>query len=147
VPEECLANLDYARNAERVAQVLGDPEGQTRLFVAENECGEVVGFACGGPLREPLLEYDGELYAIYVLKAYQGQGIGRALVAAVAGDLLSRGYRSLVIWVLRDNPYRRFYEALGGQVIAEKTIQIGGAELVEVGYGWSDLASVGRECT
>ncbi len=146
VPDEFLANLDYARSAEKWAQLLGATEGKTRVFVAENECGEVVGFACGGPIREPLPGYDGELYAIYVLKAYQGRGIGRALVASVAGDLLGRGYRSLVIWVLRDNPSRGFYEALGGRMIAEKTTEIGGTEQVEVGYGWPDLASVSGEC-
>lgn len=144
VPDEYLANLDYARSATRWAQTLAAPERKSRLFVAEEE-GAVVGFACGGPLREPLPGYDGELYAIYVLKAHQDRGIGRTLVAAVAGDLLSRGYGSLVIWVLQDNPSRGFYEALGGQVIAEKGIEIGGATLIEAGYGWPDLASLRGE--
>jgi hypothetical protein len=42
----------------------------------------------------------------------------------------------MIVWVLRDNPYRRFYEAVGGEVVSERMISIGEAELPEVAYGW-----------
>jgi ribosomal protein S18 acetylase RimI-like enzyme len=137
VPEERMAKLDYARSADKWRQVLA-PECSTRLFVAEDQDGQVVGFAAAGPLRQPVPGFDGELYAIYVLKAHQRQGHGRALVAAVAEDLRGRGFRSLVIWALSDNPCRGFYEALGGQVVAETETEMAGVKLVEVGYGWRD---------
>jgi ribosomal protein S18 acetylase RimI-like enzyme len=135
VPDERLANLDYSRSAEKWRQVL-TPGGETRLFVAEDESGQVIGFACDGPLRQAVPGFDGELYAIYVLKAHQSQGHGKALVAAVAEDLRARRFESLLIWVLKDNPSRGFYEALGGQPVAETEVEIGGERLKEIGYGW-----------
>ena len=45
---------------------------------------------------------------------------------------------------LRDNPSCRFYAALGGTPVRNRTISIGGADLPEVAYGWNDLALLGR---
>jgi GNAT superfamily N-acetyltransferase len=106
--------------------------------VAEDESGEIVGFASGGPERSGDAAYGGELYAIYILLPYQQRGIGRRLSFAVVERLARAGIRSMLIWVLADNPARRFYEALGGREVDRKQVEIGGAVLDEVAYGWSD---------
>jgi len=111
-------------------------------FVAEAG-GAVVGFAFGGPERAKDPDYRGEVYAIYVLPAFQGRGLGRALIRECARELGQRGITSLLIWVLRENEIgRRFYERLGGRAVREKPLEgIPGAEgQVEVGYGWADTA-------
>ena len=139
VPDEHLSNLSYDRAQANWLEYLSNPDSETHAFVAEDEAGQIVAFASGGPLREPLDDYDGELYVLYVLKAFQGMGYGKLLVSRVAHDLISRGYRSLVIWVLKENPACRFYERLGGWQAAEKVIEIGGKELIDVAYVWPDL--------
>ncbi len=108
--------------------------------VAENEQGEIIGFAMGGSSRDPgLKDYDGELYAIYILPTEQQQGVGRALFQAFACDLHDRGYMGMLIWALRDNKRARaFYERMGGQAVGKKRVMLG-EELWEVGYGWPDL--------
>jgi hypothetical protein len=45
----------------------------------------------------------------------------------------------MLVWVFAANPCRAFYEALGGRYVREQEITIGGAQLREVAYGWSDL--------
>ena len=46
----------------------------------------------------------------------------------------------MLLWVLDANaPARAFYERLGGVVLRRQPIEIGGAQLTEVTYGWSDL--------
>src|SRR5260370_30929542 len=45
------------------------------IFVAEEETG-IFGFAAGGEVREQLDVYDAELYAIYLLRERQRQGVG-----------------------------------------------------------------------
>ena len=104
----------------------------------------VVGFAAAGPERSGDPEFQGELGAIYVLREFQGQGVGRRLVAAVVDGLRARGHRSMLVWVLAGNPYRRFYESLGGVHVRTRTIEIGGVKLPEFGYGWRDLAELAR---
>jgi len=134
-----LANLSYDRSERLWVEHLTNP-GAEQAFVAVTPAGEVVGLASGGPLREPLEQYDAELVVIYIRQAYQGGGLGRRLVTAVAQDLASRGFQSLVIWVMKDNQAARgFYEKLSGRLAAEKPIHIGGEDLLEVAYVWPDL--------
>jgi hypothetical protein len=46
----------------------------------------------------------------------------------------------MLVWVLADNPSRSFYEALGGELIGEQNVTIGGVDLREVAYGWPDIS-------
>jgi GNAT superfamily N-acetyltransferase len=140
VPDEYLASLSCERREEIWRDSLADGGRADFTFVAEDARGEVIGFATGGPERSGnLVYYSGELYAIYLAPAFQRQGIGRRLFDAVVNRLLTQNYDSLLVWVLAENPARRFYEALGGKVVTEKQIEIGGASLVEVAYGWKVL--------
>ncbi len=143
VPDEHLAGLSYSRREPVWVQILTRDAPAECNFVAETEGGEVVGFAGGGPEREGDEVYRGELYAIYLLQEHQGRGIGRRLACAVAQGLLSSGFDSMLLWVLEDNRRaRRFYESLGGAVVGRKSIEIGGAALVEVSYGWRDITGL-----
>ena len=45
----------------------------------------------------------------------------------------------MAIWVLKDNPACRFYEKIGGRMMADKTVEIGGKPLLELAYVWPDL--------
>ena len=147
VPAEYLAGLSHGDRESRWDEILTTDRPATSNFVAETEEGEVVGFAGGGPEREACRTYRGELYAIYLLDKYQRRGVGRGLVSAVAQRLLIDGIDSMLVWVLKDNhPACRFYESVGGENVDQKTIAIGGTDLVEVSYGWRDIAdlAVGR---
>lgn len=137
--------LDKMEEKPRVAYwrelITRDTGAAERAFivVAEDTEGGVVGFAVGGPDRGGDPDYRGELAAIYILKEYQGRGAGRSLVREVAQELLRRGYQRMLVWVLAKNPYRRFYEALGGRRLRSATITVGGATLEQWAYGWDDL--------
>jgi len=104
------------------------------MFVAENEAG-LVGFACGGRLREPITDYDAELYAVYLLREQQRRGAGRALVEVLAEALQKEGFRRMTVWVLKQNPAVEFYKRLGGIQIAQRPIEIGGVKLEELAFG------------
>jgi hypothetical protein len=69
----------------------------------------------------------------------QGRGTGRLLLLALFARLVDCGHRSALIWVVRANPSRYFYERLGGKLIAHRIIPLGGQPVEAVGYGWSDL--------
>jgi ribosomal protein S18 acetylase RimI-like enzyme len=114
--------------------------GEIFGVVAENESGSIIGFAMGGNSRDPgLKDFDGELYAIYLLPESQGQGLGRKLFQEFARELYTRGYHGMLIWALRDNTRARaFYERQGGQPTGKKLVTLG-EPLWEVGYGWPDL--------
>lgn len=133
VPEAFLAAMDTDQQTERWLKIFA--AGNRLAFVAENESG-VFGFVSGGKLREAIDGYDGELFALYLLRESQGKGAGRCLFANLASSLYASDYSRMAIWVLRRNPAVKFYEHLGGIEIAAKTIEIGGVELEEVAYGF-----------
>jgi L-amino acid N-acyltransferase YncA len=138
VPDEYLAALN---EAERVPLWRDQLTRGVPVYVADVD-GEVVGFISRGPIREPVQTYDVELYAIYLLERAQRHGIGIALLRELAGSLLSKGFTSMMVWVLDKNPSRHFYVKSGAQLVTSKEIQIGGMTLSEVAYGWSDLDAI-----
>jgi ribosomal protein S18 acetylase RimI-like enzyme len=139
LPAEFLSSLSVERREAMWVAQLGDPALAGGIFVAERGGGEVVGFSSAGPARTQGLGFEGELYAIYLLAAYQGRGLGRALFEAGASSIHEVGLRSMMLWVLKENPTRGFYEHLGGKVFGEQPLEIGAKQYVEVGYGWADL--------
>lgn len=103
--------------------------------------GEVAAFVSGGPATNHS-SHDAELHTLYALPHVKGLGLGRRLTAALAGELLARGFQSLFLWVLDVNPTRAFYLHLGGREAAEKTEVVPGGELREVQIVWDDLDSL-----
>jgi GNAT superfamily N-acetyltransferase len=139
VPDEFLAALSMDDRAEMWGRMLAAEDAL--MFVAEGKA-SIFGFACGGRSREALDSYDAEMYAIYLLRETQGMGVGRGLFQALVASLREAGYAGMALWVLKENPAARFYEHLGGKQVAKKQIDIGGANLEEVAYGWPKLEDV-----
>jgi L-amino acid N-acyltransferase YncA len=137
--------LDRMPHDERTAQWTADVKRlQVITFVAEDEAKRVVAFAACGPERTDRADYQGELYAIYILSECRGHGIGSQLVRRVAASLAESGKHGMLVWVFEDNPYRRFYESLGGKLLGKQPIEIGSQSLIEVAYGWDDLETILR---
>ena len=73
---------------------------------------KVVGFVGFGAYRDETLPGHGEVFAIYVLKEYQGQKVGYELMNAALEQLV--GYQKIAVWVLKGNDGAiRFYERYG----------------------------------
>jgi ribosomal protein S18 acetylase RimI-like enzyme len=141
IPDDYLASLSYEERSQSWRRILSNP---TRFadFVAEDETGQIIGFISGGPPHKPDAVYRGELYAIYILQEFQALGIGRRLTEALVEKLLEAGIENMLVWVLAENPARKFYEALGGQFLRTKQAEIGGVTLDEVAYGWQDIKRI-----
>jgi L-amino acid N-acyltransferase YncA len=134
VPAAYLASLNTEARTERWQEQFDS--GLTLIFVAEDRDG-VFGFVSGGRLREPIDDYEAELYAIYLLQHKQGRGAGKRLFDTLVAGLRAAGFRSLLVWVLEQNPAVDFYAHIGGSRVTQKPIEIGGAQLREVALGWS----------
>jgi ribosomal protein S18 acetylase RimI-like enzyme len=138
IHDEILAGLSLESSAQRWTERLGTPEPKNFVWLIEID-GNVVGFSSGGPERDGDSVYLGEVYALYLLPEYQHRGLGRKLVEASARSLLADGMTNMLIWVLRENPSCRFYEAIGGKFVREREVDIRGQNLMEVAYGWNDF--------
>ncbi|CAL9394628.1 N-acetyltransferase family protein [Streptomyces sp. enrichment culture] len=137
MPQPHLDAMDPAADAERRRALFARaPEGVVNL-VAEDEGGEVVGWACHGPYRDgEQRTADAELYAVYVDPARLGAGVGRALLAESVRRCETAGHPRMLLWVLKGNTRaRRFYERAGfcpdG---AEEPFEVDGVPVPEVRY-------------
>lgn len=137
VPQAYMDGLKVETGIQNWRERLTQAEGPI-VFVAEDEAG-VFGFAAGGTIMHPVDGFDGELGAIYLLASHQRRGAGAELVRHVARALVQRGFQRMVVWVLKANSSRLFYERMGGVLVAEQGIEIGGVTLPEVAYGWKDV--------
>ncbi len=81
-------------------------------FVAETLNGEIVGFIDGGVERTGTYNWEGELYAIYLLQEYQGMKIGQKLFQAFLSDCKNNDMQSLLVWVVTNNPSKSFMKNL-----------------------------------
>src|SRR6476620_1610483 len=97
----------------------------------------IAGYANYGRNRARSLNFDGEIYEIYLRPQYQGLGFGRRLFSAARKDLNQSGLKSMVVWALSDNePAMEFYRALGGRAVARSSERFGAKTLDKVAYAW-----------
>lgn len=150
IPEHVLAQFtDQARRESYWREQLTreTQAGEIRTWAALDAAGQITGLAAAGPAHRPadapeaVASYAGEIYAVYVHPRAQGQGLGTALMRAAAAGLRVRGLSGLIVWCLETNIRARgFYERLGGQFIARHEVEMAGALLDEVSYGWQHFA-------
>ncbi|MCF2717167.1 GNAT family N-acetyltransferase [Paenibacillus polymyxa] len=137
MPAQVLEQLSYEQRTELWNANLSSEDGH-RVYVAENEKGEIIGFVSGGPEKSgEYPPYGGEITAIYVLSEYHSLGLGKRLFLRLLQHFNSMDIHSVIVWVLADNPACTFYERLGAKLIVEQhIINMGGKNLNMVAYGW-----------
>jgi ribosomal protein S18 acetylase RimI-like enzyme len=144
VPARVLERLDIESRRLYWRSAIVNGRMAETVFVAEVD-GTVAGFGVCGREQVGLRGYDGEFHALYLLRYAQGRGLGTRLMAAMARSLIERGMAAATVWALRDNwRARRFYEKLGGRLIADRPLDFDGTRVMEVAYGWTDVSPVAR---
>ncbi len=141
-PDAYLQNLSIEQKAYKTKEWLESLDDSTAVYVAEVPSNNVVGFSTGGKARETLMSYQGELWGIYILQEFQKKGIGTLLVKEVVKHLIHLNIESMFVVVLKDSPYRRFYERLGGKFVKEGQREYGNFKILTVAYGWNDIKSI-----
>lgn len=144
LPDAFLKNLSIDARIAQWRQTISDPQVFTRVA---REAGRIVGFVSCGPAREGASkEADGEILAIYILKAYHGRKIGRSLIAAAARFWLSKGGRNLIaLSIAGNNQAAAFYEALGGVQVHEGSFAIAGARIADKSHLFNNLTELAAQ--
>jgi ribosomal protein S18 acetylase RimI-like enzyme len=140
LPDRVLLAMSEDRQTASWAGFLRHRPGD--VFVALQDAKGIVGFGNCGPQRDGAFGFAGEVYTLYVAPDAQGRGIGRQLLLALFARLIHCGHRSALVWVVRANPSRFFYERLGGKLVLHRPMPVGGEPVEAVAYGWKDLRAV-----
>ncbi len=131
-----LDSLSIEKGVDFTKRLLASTQPVT--IVMENTEGAVIGYISGGKNRAEELPCDGEIYALYVLKQYHGHGLGKQLFIEAVAQLLKRGYQSVCVFVLKDNPAVGFYKSFKPNLEVTVKASIGNEKYKELGLGWSN---------
>ncbi|UCC19047.1 MAG: GNAT family N-acetyltransferase [Promethearchaeota archaeon] len=149
VSEEVLNKRNYEYVEPRWRERIDNLTEKDIIFVAEKEDKEIIGMTWGRTEKYNVAEYlteidkyEGELLAIYVLKDYQQQYIGKTLVSRVVEFLLNHNVRSMIVWVFKDNPAKEFYRKLGAKYIGDRFLELDGEKYLESVYGWESIEDI-----
>ena len=83
--------------------------------------------------------FDAEILALHIHPSFRSRGAGKALLREAVHTLGARGCTSVMLWTLKGNPIRTWYERLQGTTLAETSDQVDGWDIEEVAYGWNPL--------
>lgn len=98
----------------------------------------VIGFACFGKNREPKVDADSELQAIYLLQEYQGLGVGKMLFDFGIRELKDNLKKRMMVSVFEANKAARdFYERQGGRLIGSDHVDLAGVRYPTSTYIWN----------
>lgn len=120
------------------------------LFLAEikeKSQSKIAGFVSCGPARDEKLKpkFPGEIYAIYVDENYWRQGIGSNLFERAKNFLQKKELYPFYLWVLKElTKTRKFYESMGGEIVAEEVTRIGRFKHEDLIYGWRGREKDGK---
>ncbi|NEB13407.1 GNAT family N-acetyltransferase [Streptomyces coelicoflavus] len=137
MPQPYLDAMDVTADAERRRALFARTSDDVVHLVAEDESGEVVGWACVGPYRDgEARTADAELYALYVDIGRAGAGVGQTLLRESVRRCETAGQARMLLWVLKGNTRaRRFYERAGfAPDGAEEPCVVEGVPVPEVRY-------------
>ncbi|MCM2677594.1 GNAT family N-acetyltransferase [Alkalicoccobacillus plakortidis] len=140
LPEAALNKLSYEKRASLWEYNIR--EEKVCIYVAENENGQVVGFASGSKRDTNKNPEAGDLTSIYILENEQGKGIGNHLVKMIFQDLQKMGCKSIYVEVLAENNSKGFYDYLGAKLFQEEQMSIMGTDVDVLIYKWESVESI-----
>jgi ribosomal protein S18 acetylase RimI-like enzyme len=140
-PTPYLEHFTYAEEEQDWIRMLTSSTDDI-LLVATSQEKQIVGYVLARAKPDIFPGYDSEIVALHVRQSFQGKGIGRALLSQAIKDLMSRDCRSVMLWTLKNNKARQWYEKLNGKLLGEKDYEVDDWVIREVAYGWEEISTL-----
>ncbi len=137
---EILENVTFEQRKKQWENIFQKEDNYQFKFVAETLNGKIIGFIDGGVERSGTYNCDGELYAIYLLQQYQGMKIGQKLFQVLLSECIKNGMQSLLVWVVTNNPAKKFYEKYNPEKIDTKFLER--VQVEETAYCWRNINNI-----
>ncbi|HLP50347.1 MAG TPA: GNAT family N-acetyltransferase [Chitinophagales bacterium] len=140
ISDAFLAAMTIEGGTELWKHNLKHPKGSIHVMVNDED--KVIAFSGAGRNRTVEFNCDSELYALYLLKEYHGQGLGKKLFMFEMQGLIAAGYKSCFVHVLADNPNVKFYRSFKPDLERSFTTTIGGQDCNDLCLAWSNITTI-----
>lgn len=138
VNDEFLDNLPNTEE-ERGNKSFNDFDiNDNHQFVLEVD-NEIAGFIYVGITDDKEYKNQGEIFSIYILGKYKGNGFGRKLIEAGIKELKGLGCSKMIIGCLDGNPSNEFYKHIGGRFVKTRIFKLPNQELIENVYYYDSM--------
>jgi len=140
-PTQYLEHFTYAEEEQDWIHMLtSNTEDIILVAIAQEK--QVVGYILASAKPDIFPGYDSEIVALHVRQSFQGKGIGKALLSYAIKDLKARDCKSVMLWTLKNNKVRQWYEKLNGKFLGEKNYEVDDWVISEVAYGWEEISTL-----
>lgn len=141
-PAEAIATLTAKVRLARWQVLLQSPApDQVTLLACDGDT--LSGFGQLAPTSNAQFGGRLEIRSLYIANPYQGRGIGRRLMSALAQAAVHRGARGVALGVVNGNDRAvEFYERLGGRRIGRYTDSGPVWRSDNLVYAWDDLETL-----
>jgi|CXWL01.1.fsa_nt_gi 3-deoxy-manno-octulosonate cytidylyltransferase (CMP-KDO synthetase) len=142
LPDEYLSGLTVDQRAAVFSERRGDHKDSYRVLIAEDDEAGVVGFIDYAYKEADNFDYAGHIFSFYFVPEFQGRGLGGLLFRECLRTMRREGYVSASLDTFEANPYRSFYDKMGGTVLGAGEHLNNGLREPTVVLGWSDLSTI-----
>lgn len=110
--DNIIDNFDYEKTANTFLSIIEDEDSDLYVVIVEDK---IVGFMSCGKILHPYNDYEVELGMLYILKEYQGEGIGTMCFMLAKDNMKRKGFKKFVVSANKyNNRAREFYKKMGG---------------------------------
>lgn len=122
VPDEFLKGL-YKNEEERVISSFNNfDENDNHQFVLLVN-NRIIGFINVGVSEDNDYYSYGEIFALYIINGYKGNGYGKKLLEMGIDELKDMGFNKIVVGCLDGNKSNEFYKHMGGNFIKTRIFE------------------------
>ena len=114
-PNEKIDKYDVDLNENKFKNMI--KEQSQRLFVILSDS-KIIGYISCGKIMRAFDKHTHDIGLLYLLKEYQGKGIGRQMFEFAKKELKNQGITEFIVSCNKYNiPAQQFYKKMGGQII------------------------------
>ena len=114
-PDEKIDKYDVDLNENKFKNMI--KEQSQRLFVVLSDS-KIIGYISCGKIMRAFDKHTHDIGLLYLLKEYQGKGIGRQMFEFAKKELKNQGITEFIVSCNKYNiPAQQFYKKMGGQII------------------------------
>lgn len=140
IDDEFLNNMSVDFMAEKWADNIETQNLDNNIYVYE-ENKQILGIIRFGKPDDASSTYNSEIHVLYVEPSLKRKGIGTKLFQFATDHFINNKTTNMIVWCLKGNaPSIKFYEKMGGKIVATRKAVINNIELEEVGLEYDLLA-------
>jgi len=137
IDDKFLYNMSVEIMAKNWKANIATQNADNNIYVYEKN-DQILGIIRFGKPDDTSSNYNAEIHVLYVEPTLKRNGIGTKLFEFATDKFIKNKTTNIIIWCLKGNiPSIKFYEKMGGQIIASRKAVINNIELEEVGIEYN----------